>query len=352
MISLWADDDANEVWFQLAREFARRTDLVPQQSRCGDVFELMHTCITIRDPRKRWIVARQPAINPAFAIAEVVSLMTGRNDAQFLNFWNSELPKYSGICDNYLGAYGYRLHSHFGFDQIRRAVDALAANPNSRQVVLQLWDASVDLPFADGVPRCEDVPCNTEAMLKIREGKLEWMQVVRSNDLYRGLPYNIVQFTSLQEIIAGWLGLGIGSYNHLADSLHVYAPDYSAVCTAGHCATAANTDVLSEGYEVSVNLFREIERRMDAFARGTHDAQEILSLSDMPDAPTAYRNLLCVLGAHAARKNRLHDSSSVILSQCTNPMLNQICHSWLSRSKGEGSIACCGQKDRVAEPLT
>jgi len=56
----------------------------------------------------------------------------------------------------------------------------------------------------------------------IRRGKLEWLQVMRSNDAVWGLPYNFIQFTSLQEILAGWLGVPIGSYNHVSDSLHVY----------------------------------------------------------------------------------------------------------------------------------
>ena len=51
------------------------------------------------------------------------------------------------------------------------------------------------------------------------------MQIMRSNDLHLGLPHNLVQFTSLQEILAGWLGLEPAGYHHLSDSLHVYEKD-------------------------------------------------------------------------------------------------------------------------------
>ena len=48
---------------------------------------------------------------------------------------------------------------------------------------------------------------------------------MRSNDIFRGLPYNFVQFTSMQEILAGWLKINVGSYNHVSDSLHIYERD-------------------------------------------------------------------------------------------------------------------------------
>lgn len=66
-------------------------------------------------------------------------------------------------------------------------------------------------------------------MIKIRKGKLEWTQVMRSNDLVLGLPYNLVQFTSMQEILASWLNVDVGSYNHISDSLHIYTEKESFV---------------------------------------------------------------------------------------------------------------------------
>lgn len=39
------------------------------------------------------------------------------------------------------------------------------------------------------------------------------------------MPYNFIQFTTLQEIIAGWLNLDIGEYFYFTDSLHVYKSD-------------------------------------------------------------------------------------------------------------------------------
>ena len=67
------------------------------------------------------------------------------------------------------------------------------------------------------------------AMLKVREGALYWTQVMRSSDLFRGLPYNFVQFTMLYEAIAGWLGLKMAAYNLIIDSLHVYHDSWRTI---------------------------------------------------------------------------------------------------------------------------
>jgi len=78
--------------------------------------------------------------------------------------------------------------------------------------------SGTDFPDEEGRPASQDILCNVLSMLKIRDGRLEWTQVMRSNDLFRGVPYNFVQFTVLQEVIAGWLGLEVGAYDHVSDS--------------------------------------------------------------------------------------------------------------------------------------
>src|SRR5439155_956769 len=173
----------------------------------------LHAALSIRDSRQRWVASRFPPLNPPFAIAEVIWIICGRQDSKFLNYFNPKLPNFAGTGPTYYGAYGFRLREHFGVDQLERAYRALHSNKDSRQVVLQIWDPRMDLPTESGEPRAPDVPCNLTAILKVRGGRLEWTQVMRSNDLFRGLPHNIVQFTSLQEVIAGWLGLEPGTYN-------------------------------------------------------------------------------------------------------------------------------------------
>ncbi len=175
---------ASEVWQQAATALCAWD--VAQYGQHGVARELLHVTLSLSDPRQRWVNVRTPPINPAFAIAEVVWILTGRSDAAFLTFWNRQLPCYAGETPTFRGAYGHRLRSHFDIDQLERAFHSLLQVPESRQVVLQIWDARIDLPDEQGQAMDRDIPCNVVAMLKVRNKRLEWMQIIRSNDLYRG----------------------------------------------------------------------------------------------------------------------------------------------------------------------
>jgi thymidylate synthase len=331
---------ADEVWRQaymaLTGTSARSK---PRASRAGDTLELLHAAFEISDPRQRWVVSRHPAINPAFAIAETLWILAGSNDAHVLNYWFPALPEFQGEGPVYSGAYGYRLRQHFGIDQIRRACEALAANPASRQVVLQLWDGRSDLPQADGAPRCADVPCNVVSLLKVRDGRLEWTQIMRSNDVHRGLPYNLVQFTVLQEVMAGWLGLEVGGYHHWSDSLHVYLNGQARFSCAEEPKLEPNTDSLATDNARGDALVADLYRRMLQLTTAEVSESELGGIISIPDAPVGYQNLLRVLGAESARRRGRNDQAQAVMASCKNPQLRQVWSVWWARTGGRASPA-------------
>ena len=190
---------------------------------------MVHAAISINDPRQRWVVVRRPPMNVPFALAEVVWIMAGKRDLDFLEAWNSRLRELVGPGPTLHGAYGYRLRRHLGLDRLVRTYEPLSTSQYTRQVALQIWDSSIDLPHSDGMPADPDIPCNVPSLLNIRDRTPEWLQVIRSNDLFLGVPHNFVQFTCLQEIMAGWLNVGCGSYHQVSDSLHLYQRDEANV---------------------------------------------------------------------------------------------------------------------------
>src|SRR5262245_51748089 len=112
MFRVFEGQTADEVWQKIAATLNSGGNSDEQPSRAGPTREILHAAISIADPRQRWVMSRRPPINPAFAIAEVVWIMTGRNDAAFLNYFNRALPKFAGECPAYHGAYGYRIRQH------------------------------------------------------------------------------------------------------------------------------------------------------------------------------------------------------------------------------------------------
>ena len=57
--------------------------------------------------------------------------------SEVINYWNPKLAEFAGDGDTYYGAYGKRIRSHFGFDQLEKAYYALQNTPESRQVVIR-----------------------------------------------------------------------------------------------------------------------------------------------------------------------------------------------------------------------
>lgn len=328
-------ETADLVWRMAADQFRSERGTSSQSSRAGATSEILQAAFVIRNPTQRWVTSRRPALSVAFAIVEAVGILAGRRDALFFNYWNPSLPKYAGRVDQYPGAYGFRLRHHFGFDQLDRAYLALKGNQNSRQVVLQIWDPTVDLPTSEGKPTSEDVPCNICSMLKIRSGKLEWTQIIRSNDLFRGVPYNFVQFTSLQEVMAGWLGLQVGSYTQIADSLHVYESDLSNGLDYETGEYVASADSLCLPKPVFDIVLQDLVERTSDLTQHDLTRMKIQSVLEEEHLPLSYRNLLTVIAADGARRRGWPDLATEIMAGCTNPVLNELWKNWMSRKAHE-----------------
>jgi len=187
-----------------------------------DTLEVLGASLTLTDPRRR-LVDVPPAriLNPAFAVAEAVWILSGSDDLWICTY-NDRLADYT---DNgrLMGAYGPRLRRWDGVvDQLDKVRRVLLKDPQSRQAVIQLFSPAVDFQGH------KDVPCTLGYRFFLRDGLLHMHTTMRSQDLWRGFCYDIFAATMLQELLAGWLGVGLGSYRHFADSLHLYTSDVPA----------------------------------------------------------------------------------------------------------------------------
>lgn len=320
---------ADAAWRHAALALVQGGDGVrTRASRMGDVRELLHVSVVVDDPTDRCVTSRTPPINLAFALAEVIWILLGRDDLRLPTYFNSGYPRFVGTAPRVHGAYGYRLRRHLGVDQLRRAALALRENPDSRQVVLQLWDGRVDLPDEAGRPASPDVPCNLVSMLKVRDGVLDWTQVMRSNDVFRGLPYNLIQFTSLQELIAGWAGVAPGRYIHVADSLHAYRADLEVFAVGPAAPPTQTRDPLKIPLDAFDSVAAELDRRVDAITENAASPDAVAATADWPDAPRSIQNILRVLGAYSLRKRRATRAADELMSSCSNQAYCQLWRLW------------------------
>ncbi|WP_291445521.1 thymidylate synthase [Desulfovibrio sp.] len=329
MIAAFEAKTANDVWLQAYKSLQNSDSLT--SSRLGPTRELLHVNFSISDPRQRWTLSRFPALNPAFAIVETLWILAGDNTAALLNYWNPLLPQFSGNSECYHGAYGYRLRRQFGFDQLEQAYNALRSNPYSRQVILQIWDPRIDFPTATGEAVDADIPCNICALPKVRDGKLEWLQIMRSNDLYLGTPYNFIQFTTLQEVLSGWIGIELGAYHQISDSLHIYEKDFQVVQADKKIEPLTNTDNLALSKNAFEAQMKEIMPCVKKLSSPTLQKHEFSRMVQNINLHKSYKNLFLIVAADAARRRGWEQEMHDAIDRCSNALLCVAFSRWEKR---------------------
>ncbi len=159
-------------------------------------------------------------------IAEQIWFISGaRKPEIFLRNFTKIWDDFSNPGDVVTVAYGYRWRRHFGRDQIKLLVDLLTKDPSSRQAVIVTWD-----PASDGLGGVSksNVPCPFTFTVNIIGGRLNLLNVVRSNDMILGFPHDVAGFALLQCILAQKLGVKPGIYTHTIANAHIYDIHYGA----------------------------------------------------------------------------------------------------------------------------
>ncbi len=116
-------------------------------------------------------------------------------------------------------AYGYRWRRHFHRDQLGLAIEALRRNPSDRRIWISAWD-----PAEDGLGALGqlNVPCPVGFTLSILDGKLYSAYMLRSSDVFVGLPYDVMGHAMLMDLIAAELRIELGRMHFTLAHPHVY----------------------------------------------------------------------------------------------------------------------------------
>jgi hypothetical protein len=171
---------------------------------------------TYAHPMERVLFHPVRNANPFFHFFEALWILAGRNDVSWLAYFNSRMRDFSDNSYSFHGAYGHRLRQQH-HDQLRWAVEHLSENPMSTRCTLTIYDHVLDQRDS------KDIPCNDTLSFNIREGKLHLTVYNRSNDMVWGAyGANVVQFSSLLEMMAGILDVEVGTYSQVSNSFHVY----------------------------------------------------------------------------------------------------------------------------------
>lgn len=182
---------------------------------CG---EILNAHVEITDPTYGIITSPGRGLAMRYAVGELLWYLSGSNRTKDIALYAKRWNELSDDGKTANSAYGHRIFERFGFDQYEYIKMLLRQDPNSRQAVIHIKDANMQ--------ETKDMPCTIALQYLIRNNRLHATTFMRSNDIWFGFPYDVFSFTALQIKLAFELGVDIGTYTHIAGSLHLYQRDY------------------------------------------------------------------------------------------------------------------------------
>lgn len=216
-------DDAWEYWYRLITK-----DAGSAESRDGTVVgEVINAVTVIKDPTRCILKSKIRKLPMRYMVGELLWYLSGNPSLDAIRLYTSAWDRMSDDGVTVESNYGDRIQhaiceiSGEVFDQLKMVEEMLRKDPASRQAVIHIKQARDLINHPS-----KDVNCTVCLQFFIREGKLYMTTYMRSNDLWMGFPNDVFQFTAIQIYLAMKLGVQLGTYTHIAGSLHLYERDY------------------------------------------------------------------------------------------------------------------------------
>jgi thymidylate synthase len=208
---MFVADNFNDLFVEVAEYIIKYGKLThPRGFNC---YEIIAPQLILTNPRNALITIKQRKLNYAYLIIEKMTYLSQISKPDAIIDYNKNMVNYINPDTlDFDGAYGPRIANN---KQLDYCYKLLKSDPDSRQAVVVIHD------YRDKRSSL-DIPCTLSFQFLIREGKLNMITTMRSNDLMWGTCLDIPAFVFLQEVLASWLDMEMGEYIHNAGSLHFY----------------------------------------------------------------------------------------------------------------------------------
>jgi len=181
--------------------------------------ELMNVWCILTDPKKSVCTLPQRKLSRKYLNAELDWYRSGdlsiENIKNFSSMWSKICDEYGYVNSNY-GYWAKHYKCNDTMTQFAWCAQQLFKDPNSRRAIINYNNPEHKY---DNV---KDFPCTISQQFYIRNGCLDSVVLMRSNDLIYGFCYDVPWFTLLQKELAQLLNVKQGIYNHYSMSMHVY----------------------------------------------------------------------------------------------------------------------------------
>jgi len=202
-------DNINELYLQIIKEVSSNPQYVTSP-RGMQIKETTGIVARLTNPKKCLITLKDRKLNYAFAAIEKLQYLSGNTDVDGLVYYNEGFKNYANDYGIFDGAYPERLAYWY-----RHVYELLKADPDTRQAVMSIYGTQ-------DRHKSKDIPCTVMFQFMIRNGKLNMISYMRSNDVLWGFPYDTNGFCFVQQALAAMLGVEVGYYELHAGSLHIY----------------------------------------------------------------------------------------------------------------------------------
>lgn len=211
----------NKVYRMLIDElFTQGTESVSRKGK--KLTELYDKKFTVLDPRACMATCRE--MSTQYLEDEFAFYMSGSNkldDAVKCSpFWKNCSDDGETINSNY-GKLLFHDRNKAGNTQFEHAIKCLKNSQGSKKAVMTIYDK-------ENAYMSNDNPCTMFLRARIDDwNKLHLTTYMRSSDIFFGLPYDVPFFVFVQSALIDHLSfaypdISMGTYTHIASSLHFY----------------------------------------------------------------------------------------------------------------------------------
>jgi thymidylate synthase len=268
-------------------------DGVVRSSRNGEVREILGYEFSFGKPRSRCLLNTHREFNVFRGIGEWLWIMAGRNDLQFISFYDPEASGYSSDGYRLHGAYGPRLSGIGPYNQVENLVEFVEANPDTRQAIAPIFMTSYDhFQLKDDTQHPDDeIPCPIALHFLPREDSLHLITYMRSQNALRLMPVNVFIFSLIQEYISLASNYELGRYKHYCGSLHYHTKDSDEVndiLSSEKNSPGMMPPMTSEEPQTDLIRVLEFEEHVRSRAMQTSETNDIFDMEQLLETANSF----------------------------------------------------------------
>lgn len=247
---------ADKIYLELLQEVMTNGDEVTtRNSDCYSHFNLPNVTFT----EFPLVTLRKTAVKKA--IREMEWFLSGDYECpkELLDWWSGQLNVDNKLLDGYSCQFRHSLFAGKEegvglFDQVEFIIKALKTNPNSRRLLMSIWNPGEMAAITETNENPNTPTCCHSIVVQffVRSGSLHMKTYQRSADMLLGVPHNWVQSWAMLMFFAKQTGLEVGSMTWMWGDAHIYKEE-------SHLATV--TQLLERkdklGVDPEVELFYE-----------------------------------------------------------------------------------------------